>query len=151
MGRPRKPAKLLEISGAFRKNPQRRKARAAELRLEVGLGEPPQEWLEGAEVNGRHRSLVEIWRRVVAQDLLHVLNASHWLLVRNYCQLQYKVDRAMAGYGKATSGDFSELKKYLSALGQTPIDSPKVAEAVRIPDHDALRKQAAGPWSQLAG
>jgi len=130
-GRPRKPAKVLELSGAFRKNPSRRKVRALELAIPSGLGEPPIEWVQAASTNHRCQALLNIWNRIVAQDLLHVLNPAHRELVRNHCLLQYKVDRATAGYGKATSGDHANLRANLAAMGMTPVDSPRVLEAVR--------------------
>lgn len=153
MPRPRKPAKVLELSGAFRKNPQRRRARAAELGIQSGLGDPPKEWTDGAEHNGRLRDLVEIWNQFKAQDVLGVLNISHRFLVEQACYLVWKIRRANAGYGKATSGDHAQLKSTLAALGQTPVDSPKVAEAVRVPQRDegGQRKSAAGGWGQLVG
>lgn len=151
-GRPRKPARVLEMSGAFRKNPARRRARAEELAPQRGLGEPPEEWTREEAVNGRCAHLLRIWRKVVEQDqVLHVLNCSHWLLVKNLCLLQYKIERANEGHGKATSSDYTAVKASLAAIGQTPVDSSRVAEAVRVPNRDdAARRQVAG-WGEFAG
>jgi hypothetical protein len=153
MGRPRKPTAVLEISGAFKKNPARKRARAAEPRISAGLGDPPEEWVKDAEINGRCKSLLNIWNQIVAQDqaALRVLNASHRMLVVKACQLTYKIDRAMMGYGKVTSGDFTTLKSYLTSMGQTPIDSNRVAEAVRVPDRDAGGPRRGGGWGELVG
>lgn len=150
-GRPRKPAKVLEMSGAYRKNPARRRARAAELTISALLGEPPAEWTARAQAEPRFQSLLETWRQVVRQDVLHVLNASHWLLVKNVCLLQYKIDRALLGYGKASSGDYSTLRGYLAAIGQTPADSARVAEAVRLPDRSAVGQRKSGTgWGEFS-
>lgn len=153
MPRPRKPAKVLELSGAFKKNPQRRRAREAELRVSSGLGAPPREWVESKEHNGRCRDLIELWDQIIAQDILGVLNVSHRMLVENTCYLMWKIRRANAGYGKATSGDSAQLKANLAAMGQTPIDSQRVAEAVRIPQRDdgGPRKSPSGSWGELVG
>lgn len=153
MGRPRKPAKLLEISGAFKKNPQRKRVRAAELAITAGVGEPPEEWTKTAEINGRCAALVRIWNEIVAQDraALRVLNISHRLLVRNICMLQYKVDRACEGFGKATSGDYANLRSFLTELGQTPASSASVAEAVAVPDRGGQGGKSASGWGELVG
>jgi len=150
-GRPRKPFNVLELSGAFKKNPARRRARVAEPHISVGLGEPPQEWVENAEHSQRCKELTEIWRQIVAQDVLHVLNISHRILVENTCHLMYKIRRASKGLGKATSGDFAQVKSNLASMGMTPIDSPRVAEAVRIPDRGGKEAKSSGGWGELVG
>src|SRR5689334_7115055 len=49
MGRPRKPTRVLELQGAFKKDPQRRAARENEPVVTEPLGDPP-EGLNEAEV-----------------------------------------------------------------------------------------------------
>jgi hypothetical protein len=44
MGRPRKPTQELELSGAFEKDPQRKRARAHEPKSEGPIGPPPSHW-----------------------------------------------------------------------------------------------------------
>jgi hypothetical protein len=155
MGRPRKPLAVLEISGADRKNPQRYRGRKAAAKLvAAGLGDPPTEWTEGADHNGRLKALVETWNQIVAQDVLHVLNVSHRLLVENTCYLMYKIRRASAGFGKAPSGDYAQVKANLAVMGMTPIDSSKVAEAVRVPERGSGSsggRGAGGGWGELVG
>ncbi len=152
-GRPPLPLKLADISGAARKNPQRYRARRSAGKLAAAsLGEPPQEWIDGAVSNERCASLVQIWREVVAQDVLGVLNIAHRALVESFCHLQYKIRRASKGYGKATSGDYAQLKGYLAAMGMTPIDSSRVAEAVRLPGQGTNpATKPAGGWGELVG
>ncbi|MDE2099265.1 MAG: hypothetical protein KGL39_18570, partial [Patescibacteria group bacterium] len=154
-GRPPKPLKVLEMSGATRKNPARYRARKAAGRLKLPpLGPPPEEWVKDAESNGRCAALLRIWSDIVSQDAacLRVLNASHRLLVKNTCQLQYKVDRAIAGFGKATSGDYAQIKSNLAAMGMTPVDSQRVAEAIRVPERgDAVSQRGGGGWGELVG
>lgn len=156
MPRSRKPLAVLEISGATRKDPQRYRERKAAAKLvTAGLGDPPAEWTEGAEHNGRLKALVEIWNQIVAQDVLKVLNISHRLLVENTCHLMHKIRRASAGHGKATSGDYAQVKANLAVMGMTPIDSSKVAEAVRVPDQGSGGSRGGrgggGGWGELAG
>jgi hypothetical protein len=153
MARPRKPAKVLELSGAFRKNPARKRTRVAELAIKPGIGNPPADWARDAAHIGRCQSLLDLWNEIVAQDVLNVLNASHRLLVENTCHLMYKIRRASAGLGKATSGDYAQVKSNLAAMGMTPVDSPRVAEAVRVRDPGDARssRAAAGGWGELVG
>lgn len=155
-GRPLKPLSLLQMSGAVRKNPQRfreRQATQAKAKVKVSqLGDAPADWIEGLEHNPRCRQLVQLWNEIVAQDVLNVLNGSHRILVENTCHLMYKIRRASMGYGKATSGDYAQVKNNLSVMGMTPVDSPRVAEAVRVPDRgEAGGRTAAGGWGELVG
>jgi hypothetical protein len=155
VGRPKTPLNVLEMSGATRKNPGRYRARKAAARPKLPpLGPPPEEWTQDAEFNGRCVTLLKIWDELVSQDAacLRVLNASHRLLVKNTCQLQYKVDRANMGYGKATSGDYAQIKSNLAAMGMTPVDSPRVAEAVRVPEAGGGGGDRGGNgWAALVG
>lgn len=152
-GRPRKSSAVLEISGAFRKNPGRRRAREAEPKVSAGLGDPPEEWVADAAHNPRCAALLKIWNKIVGQDqaCLKVLNASHRMLVENTCKLQYKIDRAVMGYGKATSGDYAQVSANLARMGMTPVDSPHVAEAVRAPARESSPKRGGSGWGELVG
>lgn len=153
MARPRKPAKVLELSGSFKKNPARKKARERELKIGTPLGPPPREWEEKAPNSHRCADLLEAWHQIIAQDVLGVLNASHRLLVESTCYLLYKIRQASKGYGKATSGDFAQLKSNMASMGQTPADSAKVAEAVRVPDRGSSggSTSRSGGWGEYVG
>lgn len=151
MARPFKPARVLELSGAFRKNPARKKAREAQLCVQLGIGAPPAEWVEKSGVSSRSKALLTLWEQVVAQDVLRVLNVSHRLLVENTCYLMYKIRLASMGSGKATSGDFAQVTASLTAMGQTPISSPRVAEAVRIPEREGAQSRPGSGWGEYVG
>jgi hypothetical protein len=153
MARPRKLEVVKELSGAYRKNPQRRPA-SRELKINAGLGGPPSDWVEGAKHNQRYVELLKTWGQIVDQDVLRVLNIAHRLLVENTCYLMYKIRLANRGVGKATSGDSAQLKASLAAMGQTPIDSSRVAEAVRVPDRGGSASQSNRPgagWGEYVG
>lgn len=152
-GRTPKPLNVLEMSGAVRKNPGRYRERKAAAKQLPPLGPPPIEWVEGKDVNPRLAHMLRIWEEIVAQDqsALRVLNVSHRMLVKNTCLLQYKVERANAGHGKATSGDYAQIEKNLAKMGMTPADSSRVAGAVRVPEHDAGARRAPGGWGEFAG
>lgn len=151
MARPFKPARVLELSGAFRKNPARKKARESQLGIKPGVGDPPKEWVEKAAISSRSAALLGIWEQVVAQDVLRVLNISHRLLVENTCYLMYKIRLASMGTGKATSGDFAQVTANLTAMGQTPISSPRVAGAVRVPEREGSQSRPGSGWGEYVG
>jgi hypothetical protein len=148
MGRNPIPAKLVEFSSGYRKNPARKRARAREPKIKAGLGEPPAEWTEGAQANARLQALLLNWQELVAQDVCRVLNRSHRDLVELACHLKYRIRRASAGYGRATSGDFSQLTTLLGKMGMTPVDSARVAGSVRVADPT---RTAAGEWGEYVG
>jgi hypothetical protein len=153
MGRPRNPDKVQEISGAWKKNPQRRRVQPDALKNAGKIGSPPEEWTADAEISGRCKEMLRIWNQVVAQDVLGVLNISHRMLVENTCHLMYKIRRASMGYGKATSGDFAQVKANLAAMGMTPVDSPRVADSVRIPERGdgSSRSRSGAGWGEYVG
>jgi len=141
------------MSGAVRKNPGRYRTRRAAAKKLPSLGPPPAEWTVGKDSNGRLAHLLKIWGEIVDQDTaaLRVLNVSHRMLVKNTCLLQYKVERANEGYGKATSGDYAQIEKNLAKMGMTPADSARVAEAVRVPDREAGAGRPSASWGEYVG
>jgi hypothetical protein len=78
MARPRTPTATLELAGAFKKNPARKKARANEPVVDTPLGDPPESlhqverivWAEMAEeghwLTGADRFLFEIAVRLMS-------------------------------------------------------------------------------------
>ncbi|HKD60535.1 MAG TPA: hypothetical protein VKB47_08745 [Terracidiphilus sp.] len=140
----RKPTALLIASGAFAKNPARARDRENEPVPEGPLGDPPAAWVEGAANNQRFVEYLKNWREIVAQAAFGVLTSSDRWAVEKACTLKYKIDRAEAGYGKATSGDYNTLNKMLGQFGMTPADRSKVSGGKKT-------EEAAGAWAELAG
>lgn len=152
MGRNRKPVGVLEFSPGYRRNPARKRARAGEPKIKAGLGDPPAEWAAGAEHNARFAGLLTAWQEIAAQDVCRVLNCSHRDLVEIACHLKYKIRRASAGYGKATSGDFSQLTNVLGKMGMTPVDSSRVSGSVTLPGQGPSSESAQSRnWGELVG
>jgi len=153
MGRPRNPDNVQEISGAWKHNPHRRRKAPRGVRNTGELGPAPSEWIEKAKISGRCAELLSTWLQIVAQDVLGVLNVSHRLLVENTCYLQYKIRLASKGIGKATSGDHAQMKANLAAMGQTPADSARVAEGVRLPGQGSgsSGERPGGAWGDYVG
>jgi hypothetical protein len=143
MPTPRKPSRLLEISGAFAKNPSRRRARENEPVPEGPLGPPPKEWTDGAEHNQRCVELLKAWNEIVAQASFGVLTSSDRDLVEVTCYLKYRIRRAVAGYGKATSGDYAQLNRNLGQMGLIP------SERSRVSGHKKTA-EVASEWAGLA-
>lgn len=143
-GRPPKPTKLLEIGGAFKKNPARGRARADEPVPEGPLGPPPAEWTAGAEKNARLAALLRAWQEIVDQAAFGVLTSADRDLVELACYLKYKIRRASAGYEKATSGDFAQLNRILGQIGLVPSERSRVSGRKKA-------KEVASEWAKLAG
>jgi hypothetical protein len=116
MSRPRKPTAALEASGAFKRNPQRRAARANEPVPTGPLGNPPSHF------NPYH---VEIWRELAAQAPPGVLTISDRWVLEICCTLMGKYRR-----GTATAGEMTRLMDCIRQIELTPssrssVSSPK--------------------------
>jgi len=115
-GRPPKPTKILELSGAYAKNPQRRRARAAiELKVDGELGGPPQIWIDKAAHSQESLELLGIWYELVEQAPAGILTSADRLFVELACRLMYKVR-----FRKSTAGDYAQLNRYLEQIRLTP-------------------------------
>ena len=139
----RKPTALLEASGAFDKNPGRRREREGEPVSEGPIGEPPADWLAGAAINARLAAQVELWREIVEMAQFGVLSSMDRIFVESTVFLMYKIRRAAAGLGKATSGDFAQLNKNLAQMGCIPSERSRVKGQTKT-------AEAAGEWAELA-
>jgi hypothetical protein len=84
------------------------------------LGDPPEEWLAGAEVNARFRDWVEIWREIVVQAQFGVLSSMDRIHVESTVLLVYKIRRAAAGYGKVHKRRFCAAKQEPGPNGVYP-------------------------------
>jgi hypothetical protein len=140
----RKPTALLEASGAYDKDPQRRRDREGEPIPEGPLGAVPQEWLDGAaRGDSRFEHLVKAWNEIVAQASFGVLSCMDRTHVEATCYLMYKIRQASKGYGKLTSGDFAQLNRNLSQMGLIPSERSRVRGQTKT-------AAAASEWADLA-
>jgi len=133
MGRPRKPAALLELSGAFRKNPDRR--RADEPKDPRALGEPPGRlpveaipyWEELATMVGggvltfRDRWVVEIAARLM-EKFARQMSAQTVLELSRAADLSADEIRDLISREQITNSEINLLSRMLTALGMTPAD-----------------------------
>lgn len=127
MARPRKPTKYLELVGAFRKDPQRRKDREGEPEVKAGLGKPP-EFLDEAE-RARWNDIRKVAPWITAADRG---------ITEQTCQLW-----ALQRKGKATIGQSKLLQSNFVQLGLTP----SCRSRVKVPGEKAKKKNAFGALS----
>lgn len=126
MPRPRKPTELLHLSGAFDKNPNRR--RAIGPKSQAMLGEPPETLSPGE---------LAIWREFVASAPANVLTSFDAYNVEIVARLMAKFRADWL-----TGAEFGLLKNALTELGATPASRSKITAVV--PD-----EAAANPWDSL--
>jgi len=89
-GRPQKPTKLLELSGAFDKNPKRMANRRDAIATESNIGAPPKHWRlpESNPGFARGRELRRIWREVAR--VAPWLVPSQRMTLEDVCELRYR-------------------------------------------------------------
>jgi phage terminase small subunit len=111
MARPRTPTELLELRGAFRKDPQRR--RSVGPKAAAGIGEPPAH-LKTEEA--------AIWHELVGNSPAGVLTSADRPVLEMLARLMAKFREDWL-----TGAEFSILKSCLTELGWTPAARSKVA------------------------
>lgn len=111
MGRPRTPSNILELKGAFDKNPQRRRE---EPKVEPGLGDPPEYF------DDERRAA---WREIEEMAPSGVLSRSDRLAAEMLADL---LARFRSG-AKFTSADRRDMLAILSRFGMTAADRSRVA------------------------
>lgn len=111
MARPSKPTAVLELVGAYKKNPQRK--RKNEPKPTEGIGA----FVEGSTV------LSEVWDEVVRQVVPGVLTISDRLALELVCRLlaEIRLKPDEISVGKVTA-----LANLLGRFGLTPADRAKV-------------------------
>ena len=113
MARPRKPTAVLELTGAFEKDPQRKAARSGEPRPEGALGNPP-ECFDAVHI--------ELWNEIQAEVPARVLTSADRTLVEIVCRLKLKLRT-----GKIHGGELSVLASCLTRMGLTPADRSRIS------------------------
>ena len=114
MIRPRKPSNVLEMSGAFRKNPKRAIGRTNEPIPSGEIGEPPE------HLNERER---ELWHEFVRECPQGVAKNSDRFALMALCKIAYKIE---SGGFDLTAADYAMLKTYLQQFGMTPVSRSMV-------------------------
>lgn len=114
-GRPRKPSNVLELNGAFKKDPARGRARADEPVVTTDIGEPPKHL---------RPEVVECWNEIVAQAPARVLTGSDRLIVEYTAEILYLL--RYEGFS-ANTALLNRFETALGKLGMTPSDRSKVS------------------------
>jgi hypothetical protein len=111
MARPRTPTEVLELRGAFKRNPKR--TRDVGAKADRGLGHAPIHLTD---------TEVECWREIVGNCAGGVLTSADRIIVEMAARL---VSRFRADW--LTGAEMSTLKSCLTELGWTPASRSKVA------------------------
>lgn len=131
MGRPRKPTKVLELTGRFKHDPQRKRERENEPDDDRSLGDPP----ECLDESQRAR-----WVEMAMEGQAW-LRWSHRTVLEMAARLKDKIRKE----GVAAKGsDFAVLKSYLAEIGITPASQSKVQTP------GAGKKKAANPFDAVS-
>lgn len=120
MARPRTPTNVLELRGAFKKNPDRARV---DPPTEAGLGAPPS-YLNKAECH--------IWKEIESRAPAGVLTRSDRLAVEQMCYLVYRI-RTQPDDVKVAERNL--LRSYLGQFGMTPADRAKISAAPEKPSN----------------
>jgi hypothetical protein len=112
-GRPPKPTKVLELSGAFKKDPKRKRERANEPTTKGPLGSFPV---------GRGLTQEDAYNWITEKAPLGVLKDSDEIFVVLVSVLLCKVMT-----GKAKAADHQLLSTSLGKLGMNPSDRAKIS------------------------
>ena len=112
MGRPRTPSKVLEMRGAFDKNPQRK--RSDEPKPKAGLGNPPKQLAPGAKA---------VWKELAKHAPEGVFGDSDRIAVEIASVLLAEFREDPAEFSAAR---MARLDSLLGRFGMTPADRSKV-------------------------
>jgi hypothetical protein len=131
-GRPRKPTNLLEMGGAFKKNPGRQKARLNEPKPTGDVGPPPAHWsTPSSYVKGvRER----IWNEYVEQFPPGLLTNTDRSQLEQLCIATYEARRP----GKQQIRWSAEVTKILRLFGGNPVDRARISIDAGSAPEDSL-------------
>lgn len=122
MPRPRKPTAVLELTGAFKHDPQRAKARETEPKPTGELGNAPAHLTDDEQ---------KVWRQVRASAYWLTDADKHSLEI--YCRLLARERR-----GEFKTGDYAQLRGFMGVLGLTPDGRSKRSEPPKKEVKDKL-------------
>lgn len=140
MPRPRKSMAEHRASGAVAKNPQRFREREDEIEPELGIGEPPAEFLNAQ--SGLSKLKLEGWHLLVDSAPSGVLTK----MDRGYVIAVSRLYAEASRYG-ATG---KEQKRYIEALKEAPF-TPKARAGFAIRRQKAADEANRNPFSKFAG
>lgn len=110
MARPRKPTAALELSGAFRRNPNRRRK---DPETRGPIGDPPP---------SMDPKFHATWYELIDQAPVNVLRSADRAILEIAVRTLYAIRNSV----KLEAALVSQLTKCLSSMGMTPSDRSKV-------------------------
>jgi hypothetical protein len=123
-GRPRKASNVLELTGRFKINPDRKKARANEPTPDTAISSDPPEWMRGTAFKEERKCYREIIRNAHA-DVLSTAD-SVWVEIVACLLAEFrKAPHAMK------MAKLARLQSGLSQLGMSPSDRSKAGKMPR--------------------
>ena len=129
MARPRKPTAVLELTGAFKKDPQRRKARSGEPKPKGEIGLPPAYF---------DAELTAIWYELVDMIPKGVLTSADRIMV----ELTTTLVMGLRTHN-CERGDKALLKSCLASLGMSPAERSKISVPKQAEEQDDIAALAA--------
>lgn len=126
MARPRKPTRILELTGSFKKDPKRKKTRAREPQPEAGLGKPPKTFDESERAR---------WKELIAICAQGVLTKQDRPAAESLCQLWAKSRR-----NAISVSERSLLHGLFGKFGLSPADRSKIQVPESDDHEDPLKK-----------
>lgn len=119
MGRPRKPTRILEITGAAKNHPARIAARGNEPQIKSSIGKAPEYLTSYA---------ADKWDEIVSDpDYGQVLNSSHRETLGHYCLLYGRFVEDAKGDAPMSSSERQTFHSLAMQLGRTPAAQSKVS------------------------
>lgn len=136
MARPRKPTSVLELTGQFKKHPERKRARKDEPTSNGPLGDPPKSFSSAEK---------SCWVEILELAHQGVLTKADRWAVEVACRIMAKIrakDGGIGGRYGASNGEVTQLSNLLGRFGMTPADRSKVG----VPG----KQEEDNPFAQLA-
>lgn len=145
MGRPPKPTKVLQLTGATKHDKKRYAARGKEPETTGPIGAPPEHWKKPSSYP--KGALEEIWNDIVRQAPPGLLTLSDRMLLEFLCVDIYE-GRRVGSKGAARARENAE--KRLAKLGMDPASRARMAIAGQASD-EQLGKLAEFQQRKKAG
>jgi hypothetical protein len=132
MPRARKPTNVLELKGAFKKDPQRAAARAGEPKADGSVGEPPMHLTPAARM---------VWVELTSMAHKGTLCAADRLFMEYAVKVVMTMRRRKASIDPKIGVRFEAV---IARLGMSPADRSKVSVLPSKPDADPYAEFASG-------
>jgi hypothetical protein len=129
MPKPRVPTSILEGRGAYKKDPQRAKARENEPIVGDAIGSYPEAFLPRGDFDsGENKKLRALWDELIATAAPGVLNHSHRWWVELTCRAMLPIRN-----GSRKASDINNCANLLGKMGMNPAAQSTVSGGAFAP------------------